>query len=113
MLYVAHVRNGFVPASRRQVFERIRHLVSPTMPFANLPDTHKSRWGDELTADPRLWHKSSFWREIGCGMQSVGLPPGGIDVAIKQYHDLKRDKVALKRPKKPGRRFQRYNRGQL
>jgi len=51
LIYVARVRNGFVPASRRQVFERIRHLVSPTMPFANLPDSHKSRWGDELTAE--------------------------------------------------------------
>jgi DNA ligase D-like protein (predicted ligase) len=51
LIYVARVRNGFVPASRRQVFERIRHLASPTMPFANLPDTHKSRWGDELTAE--------------------------------------------------------------
>jgi bifunctional non-homologous end joining protein LigD len=51
LMYVARVRNGFVPASRRQVFERIRHLVSLTMPFANLPDTHKSRWGDELTAE--------------------------------------------------------------
>ena len=49
--YVARVRNGFVPASRRRVFEKIRHLVSPVMPFANLPDTHKSRWGDELTAE--------------------------------------------------------------
>jgi DNA ligase D-like protein (predicted ligase) len=43
--------NGFVPASRRQMFEKIRPLVSPTMPFVNLPDTHKSRWGDELTAE--------------------------------------------------------------
>jgi ATP-dependent DNA ligase len=51
LMYVARVRNGFVPASRRQVFEKIRHLVSPTMPFANLPNTHKSRWGDELTAE--------------------------------------------------------------
>jgi DNA ligase D-like protein (predicted ligase) len=51
LMYVARVRSGFVPASRRQVFERIRHLASPTMPFANLPDTHKSRWGDELTAE--------------------------------------------------------------
>ena len=34
-----------------QVFEKIRHLVSPKMPFANLPDTHKSRWGDELSAE--------------------------------------------------------------
>ena len=45
------MRNGFVPASRRQVFEKIRSLISPTMPFVNLPDTHKSRWGDELTAE--------------------------------------------------------------
>jgi len=51
LVYVARVRNGFVPASRRQVFEKIRHLVSPTMPFVNLPDTHKSRWGDELSAE--------------------------------------------------------------
>ena len=51
LVYVARVRNGFVPGSRRQVFEKIRHLVSPTKPFVNLPDTHKSRWGDELTAE--------------------------------------------------------------
>ena len=50
-MYVARVRNGFVPASRRQVFEKIRYLVSPTMLFANLPDTHKARWEDELTAE--------------------------------------------------------------
>jgi ATP-dependent DNA ligase len=51
LVYVARVRNGFVPASRRQVFEKIRPLVSTSMPFANLPDKHKSRWGDELTAE--------------------------------------------------------------
>jgi DNA ligase D-like protein (predicted ligase) len=51
LVYVARVRNGFVPASRREVFEKIRSLVSSTMPFVNLPDTHKSRWGDELTAE--------------------------------------------------------------
>jgi len=33
LMYVARVRNGFVPASRRQVFERIHHLVCPTMLF--------------------------------------------------------------------------------
>jgi bifunctional non-homologous end joining protein LigD len=50
LLYVARVRNGFVPALRRQVFERIRHLTSPAMPFTNLPDEHPSRWGENLTA---------------------------------------------------------------
>ena len=47
--YVARVRNGFVPGLRRQVFERIRGLVSPAMPFANLPE--KGRWGDALTPE--------------------------------------------------------------
>jgi ATP-dependent DNA ligase len=51
LVYVARVRNGFVPASRRQVFEKIRHLQSPIMPFANLPDEHVSRWGESLTAE--------------------------------------------------------------
>jgi hypothetical protein len=40
LIYVARVRNGFVPASRRQAFEKLRHLVSLMMPFVNLPDTH-------------------------------------------------------------------------
>jgi len=51
LMYVARVRNGFVPASRRQVFEKIRGLISPTMPFVNLPDENPSRWGENLTAE--------------------------------------------------------------
>jgi ATP-dependent DNA ligase len=51
LIYVARVRNGFVPASRRRVFEQLRPLVTPECPFANLPDTHKSRWGDALDAE--------------------------------------------------------------
>ena len=50
LVYVARVRNGFVPASRRQVFERLRPLVTPECPFVNLPETHKGRWGEGLTA---------------------------------------------------------------
>ena len=46
-MYVALVLNGFVPISRRQVFEKIRHLMSPVMPFANLPDTHESPFNAE------------------------------------------------------------------
>ena len=66
LVYVARVRNGFVPALRRQVFEKIRHLVSPTMPFANLPDTHKSRWGDELSAEKM---KECVWLRPGAVAQ--------------------------------------------
>jgi len=51
LIYVARVRNGFVPAARRQVFEKLRHLTVPNCPFVNLPETHKGRWGDGLTAE--------------------------------------------------------------
>jgi ATP-dependent DNA ligase len=51
LIYVARVRNGFVPASRRQVFEKLRLLVIPECPFGNLPEKHRSRWGEGLTAE--------------------------------------------------------------
>jgi DNA ligase D-like protein (predicted ligase) len=51
LVYVARVRNGFVPASRRRVFENLQPLVTPECPFANLPETRKARWGEALTAD--------------------------------------------------------------
>src|SRR5215471_12516271 len=50
LLYVARVRNGFVPASRRQVFARLKPLIISKCPFVNLPETHKGRWGEGLTA---------------------------------------------------------------
>jgi DNA ligase D-like protein (predicted ligase) len=51
LVYVARVRNGFVPASRRQVFGRLRPLEVPDCPFVNLPEKHRSRWGEGLTAE--------------------------------------------------------------
>ena len=58
LLYVARVRNGFVPASRRQVFARLKPLLTPKCPFANLPEAYKGRWGEGLTAadmDKCVW----------------------------------------------------------
>lgn len=51
LIYVARVRNGFVPASRRQVFGKLQALVIPRCPFVNLPEIHRSRWGEGLTAE--------------------------------------------------------------
>jgi ATP-dependent DNA ligase len=51
LIYVARVRNGFVPASRRRVFEQLRPRVTPECTFVNLPETRKARWGEALTAD--------------------------------------------------------------
>jgi DNA ligase D-like protein (predicted ligase) len=58
LMYVARTRNGFVPASRRQVFSKLKHLVTPTCPFVNLPDTKKSRFGEELNAEKM---KKAVW----------------------------------------------------
>ena len=51
LIYVARIRNGLVPASRRTVFEKLLPLVTAKCPFANLPETRRSRWGESLNAE--------------------------------------------------------------
>jgi bifunctional non-homologous end joining protein LigD len=51
LVYVARVRNGFVPATRRLVYEKLRSLVTDRCPFVNLPETGRARWGDLLDAE--------------------------------------------------------------
>jgi ATP-dependent DNA ligase len=58
LMYVARTRNGFVPPLRRQVFSKLKHLVTPTCPFANLPETRRSRFGEELNAEKM---KKAVW----------------------------------------------------
>jgi DNA ligase D-like protein (predicted ligase) len=58
LMYVARTRNGFVPASRRQVFAKLKHLVTPNCPFVNLPETRRSRFGEELNAEKM---KKAIW----------------------------------------------------
>jgi bifunctional non-homologous end joining protein LigD len=48
--YVARVRNGFVPATRRRVCAILKLIATPQCPFANLPETGRARWGDILDA---------------------------------------------------------------
>jgi DNA ligase D-like protein (predicted ligase) len=51
LLFAARVRAGFVPATRREVFSKIKHLKTAKCPFANLPETSPGRWGQGLTAE--------------------------------------------------------------
>jgi DNA ligase D-like protein (predicted ligase) len=51
LIYVARTRNGFVPASRRSVYQRLRGLKTDECPFINLPETRKARWGEAMTAE--------------------------------------------------------------
>jgi DNA ligase D-like protein (predicted ligase) len=58
LLFAARVRAGFVPATRRQVFARIKGLKIDKCPFANLPERSEGRWGQGLTAEKM---KSCVW----------------------------------------------------
>ena len=67
LIYVARTRNGFVPASRRAVYQRIRPLTIEKCPFVNLPETRKARWGEALTAEKMkkcVWVKPELVAQI-------------------------------------------------
>jgi DNA ligase D-like protein (predicted ligase) len=51
LVYAARVRAGLVPATRREVFDRIKRLETPRCPFTNLPELSAGRWGQGLTAE--------------------------------------------------------------
>jgi len=51
LLYVARTRNGFVPATRRSVYEKLKPFIIDKCPFVNLPETGRARWGEILDAE--------------------------------------------------------------
>jgi bifunctional non-homologous end joining protein LigD len=60
LYYAARVRAGFVPTSRRQVFDAIKHLNTAKCPFVNLPEKEPGRWGEGFTAEKM---KEAVWRK--------------------------------------------------
>jgi len=50
LMYAARTRNGFTPASRVELFKKIKPLEIKECPFANLPEKNAGRWGAGLTA---------------------------------------------------------------
>ena len=50
LMYAARTRNGFTPASREELFRKLKRLEIQTCPFANLPEAKGGRWGAGLTA---------------------------------------------------------------
>ncbi len=76
LLYVAKVKDGFVPRLRKEVFAEFAGLETDKCPFVNLPEKKKARWGDALTAEkmkecrwlkPQLVCQVTFveWTEAG------------------------------------------------
>jgi bifunctional non-homologous end joining protein LigD len=51
LVYVARVRAGFVPASRRTLFPELERRRIASCPFVNLPQKGAGRWGQGLTAE--------------------------------------------------------------
>lgn len=50
LIYAARTRNGFTPASRAELFKKVKPLGIEDCPFANLPEKKAGRWGAGLTA---------------------------------------------------------------
>jgi DNA ligase D-like protein (predicted ligase) len=50
LIYAARTRNGFTPASRVELFKKLKLLEIKECPFANLPEKKAGRWGAGLTA---------------------------------------------------------------
>jgi bifunctional non-homologous end joining protein LigD len=60
LIYAGRTRNGFTPASRAQLYRRLKSLETPECPFANLPEARGRRWGQGLSAEKMkecLWLK--------------------------------------------------------
>jgi DNA ligase D-like protein (predicted ligase) len=100
LIYVARVRNGFVPANRRQIFAKLQPLASPDCPFANLPETHKGRWGTGLTADDM---KKCVWVRPNLVAQIEYLEWTESDhLRHAKFTGLREDKLSRTVVKEPG-----------
>jgi DNA ligase D-like protein (predicted ligase) len=92
LIYVARTRNGFVPASRRRVFEKLKPLVVAKCPFVNLPETRKARWGEALTAEKM---KKCVWVQPKVVSQISFLEWTGKDhLRHSKFAGLREDKEA-------------------
>ena len=49
LIYAARVRAGLVPATRRELYARLKPLIVEECTFSNLPELKSGRWGQGLT----------------------------------------------------------------
>ncbi len=93
LIYVAKLKDGFVPRNREAIFPALKKLQIDDCPFTNLPETKASRWGEALTAAKM---KECRWvkPELVCQVAFVEWTDGG-----KLRHP---SFVALRDDKRPG-----------
>jgi ATP-dependent DNA ligase len=94
LIYTSRVRAGLVPATRREVFERIKHLTTSRCPFANLPESAAGRWGQGLTTEKM---KECVWLKPEAVAQIEFLEWTGADhlrhtkfVALREDKDFRK-----------------------
>jgi DNA ligase D-like protein (predicted ligase) len=58
LMFTGRIRAGFVPATRREVFAKLKELKAAKCPFVNLPEKEPGRWDQGLTAEKM---KSCIW----------------------------------------------------
>jgi bifunctional non-homologous end joining protein LigD len=51
LIFVAKVKDGFVPRIRDEIFPALQKLKVVHCPFKNLPEKKTLRWGESLTAE--------------------------------------------------------------
>jgi bifunctional non-homologous end joining protein LigD len=51
LMFVAKIKNGFVPQLRRDIAGRFQYLETGTCPFTNLPERKNARRGEAITTD--------------------------------------------------------------
>jgi DNA ligase D-like protein (predicted ligase) len=94
LIYAARIRAGLVPATRREVFETIKHLKTPKCPFTNLPELAAGRWGQGLTAEKM---KECVWLRPEVVAQIEFLEWTGADhLRHTKFVALRDDKAAHK-----------------
>lgn len=49
--YVARLKAGFVPRTKKELLAKLSPLKSESCPFSNLPETGKARWGESMTQE--------------------------------------------------------------
>jgi len=67
LICAGKVRNGFTPALRADLSDRMRPLETRRCPFANLPSSRSSHWGEGITAEEMSvihWLKPTLVAEV-------------------------------------------------
>ena len=76
LIFVAKVKNGFVPRIRDELFPVLKALQTAQCPSKNLPEKRASRWGESLTAEKMeqcRWVKPN----LVCQLAFVEWPDAG------------------------------------